>query len=545
VPLTYAARWTFGIVLLGALSICPFAAATTADKVRDLKQKAEAFEKQGDWDKACDFYEAILRIQRDLPEIKQRYIHCVRRLWQTRRHSDVSYTKEVLSIEYGQAVHLHNVVRDLLLDRSMERKKLTPARLFKKGLEELDFALADPNFCRQHVPQEYQHKVAEFRAILAKRAGEVALLDRKAAVGEICNIALFAEGYLGLKPTVVVMEFTCGACYALDEYTVYLTPTELRNLCSSLRGELIGIGITIASQDGKILIQEVELGSPAAKASLMINDQIVRIDKKDVGMLAPEAVMAMLEGPPGSVVELEVLSPTMGMRAFPIRREPTALASVHDQPIIDSPVGYIKIAAFQESTIKEIDGAIGRLTENGMKALVLDLRGNGGGLFESAVDVAKRFLSSGIIATKQHLDDKSNIVTTLCEAKNPGALSIPLVVLIDNDTASSAEVLAGALKENNRATVVGQPTFGKGCTQYLLKLPDFKGNLPAGGMRLTVAKVFSPKGLPYTGRGVQPDIAVELGAMPTPSMMQGGLSFDAQLSAGVLEAQRLLSTSPR
>ena len=247
--------------------------------------------------------------------------------------------------------------------------------------------------------------------------------------------------------------------------------------------------------------------------------------------MAPEAVMALLEGPPGSLVELEVLSPVMGMRAFPLRREAVILPSVDYQPIVDSAVGFIKLTGFQDNTIKEVDNAIGRLTETGMKALVLDLRGNSGGLFESAVEVAKRFLPSGIIATKQHLDEKSNIITTLCEAKNPGALTIPLVVLIDDQTASSAEVLAGALKENNRATLVGQRTYGKGCTQYLLKLPDLKGNLPAGGMRLTVAKVFSPKGLPYTGRGVQPDIDVT--------------GSDAQFSAGILEAQRLLAMSPR
>ena len=543
---TPVARWTIGIVLFGAALVCPFAAATNGDKLRDYKQKAEAFEKQGEWDKACDYYEAILRIQRDLPDIKQRYVHCARRLWQTRRHNDDSYYKEVLSIEYGQAVHLHSVVRDLLLDRSLERKKLTPARLFKKGLEELDYALSDPHFCRQHIPEDCLPRVAEFRAILQKTWGEFTPASRKKAVEQISEIALAAESFLRLSPTVVVMEFTCGACYALDEYTVYLTPTQLRELCSSLRGELIGIGVTLAAQDGKVVIQQVELGSPAHKASLMVNDQIVRIDKKEVGMMAPEAVMALLEGPPGSLVNLEVLSPVMGMRSFPLRREAISLPSVFDVPILDSPIGYIKVTAFQENTPKEVDNAIVRLTETGMKALILDLRGNGGGLFESAVDVAKRFLSSGVIATKQHLDDKSNIITTLCEAKNPAALAIPLVVLIDNETASSAEVLAGALKENNRATVVGQQTYGKGCTQYLLKLPDLKGNLPAGGMRLTVAKIFSPKGLPYTGRGVQPDIAVERGASDNPSMMTpGGLVLDGQVSAGILEAQRLLAMGPR
>ena len=184
-----------------------------------------------------------------------------------------------------------------------------------------------------------------------------------------------------------------------------------------------------------------------------------------------------------------------------------------------------------------------RFTASNMKALVLDLRGNSGGLFDSAVEVARRFLSSGIIATKQHLDEKSNIISTLCEAKNPNALTVPMVVLIDNDTASAAKVLAGALKENGRATLIGQPTYGKGCTQFLLKLPDFKGGLPAGGMRLTVAKVFSPKGVSYTGRGVVPDIFVDRDAMQS-EMMRGSFD-DPFIAAAQLEIQRQFAMTPR
>jgi len=137
VPRTHAPRWTFALVFLGACLLCPPAGANNP-QIDKLRQDAEAFEKQGEWESACDLYERILRLQRDAPGVKERYVHCVRRVWQSRRHHDDSYRKEVLSIEYGQAVHLYIVVRDLLLDQSLERKKLNPARLFRKGVEELD-----------------------------------------------------------------------------------------------------------------------------------------------------------------------------------------------------------------------------------------------------------------------------------------------------------------------------------------------------------------------------------------------------------------------
>src|SRR5207302_8267350 len=131
----------------------------------------------------------------------------------------------------------------------------------------------------------------------------------------------------------------------------------------------------------------------------------------------------------------------------------------------------------------------------------------------------------------QHSDPKYNAVY---QARNPGALAIPLVVLIDGGTASAAEVLAGAIKDNKRGRLIGQTTFGKGCTQCILKLPPTPGGVPTGGMRLTVARFFSPEGLPYSGRGVVPHIPAEI-------LLMGSLhGLDQQMEAALLECQRLL-----
>jgi len=167
-----------------------------------------------------------------------------------------------------------------------------------------------------------------------------------------------------------------------------------------------------------------------------------------------------------------------------------------------------------------------------MRALILDLRGNGGGLFEAAIDTARRFLTQGIIASTQSVDSR---YSTIYQSRNPAAFSLPLVVLIDGETASAAEVVAGALKENRRGRLVGQTTFGKGCTQTVFRLPPAPGGVPTGGLRITVARFFSPTGSPYAGRGVAPHVPVERLAMSDKDP-------DPQLEEARVEAQRLLST---
>jgi carboxyl-terminal processing protease len=158
------------------------------------------------------------------------------------------------------------------------------------------------------------------------------------------------------------------------------------------------------------------------------------------------------------------------------------------------------------------------------------LRENNGGVFESAIETARRFLSTGIIASTQHQDSKFNFVYN---AKNPNAIALPIVVLVDGDTASAAEVLAGALKDNNRATLIGQTTFGKGCTQCVLKLPNALGGVPTGGLKLTVARFFSPKGVSYSGRGIVPHILME-DRMASPNT-------DVYLERAIAELTRVLA----
>ena len=481
--------------------------ALTESQIRVLVNRAADFEKQFNWEKAREIYEVLLSQNDPGLNIRERYHQALRRCWQVRRHQDISYRKEVLSVEYGHALQLYKIISDTLLDGAVEKKKLSPVKLFRKGLEELDAALGDPQFLEQHVPADRLSNVQAFRTQLRKAWGKIDSLSRKDAAKQIGEVALAAELLLQLSATVVAMEFACGACYAIDEYTVYLTPNQLRELAQSLsRHEAIGVGLTLDIRDNRIVIHSIAIDSSAAMFNLKANDEILSVNKKSVGDLPLHAVKEMLEGPGGSSVEVEIRSADgTTLRTVSLQRR-AMIASVSFFSLPNSAYGYLNISSFTDTTAPDIDNAIAILSQSGMKGLIVDLRDNNGGVFESAIETARRFLSSGIITSTQHQDSKFNLVY---HARNPNALSMPMVVLVNGETASAAEVLAGALKDNGRAFLIGQTTFGKGCTQCVLRLPKATGGVPTGGMKLTVARFFSPKGVSYSGRGVTPDFHID------------------------------------
>lgn len=487
------------------------------DKTK-LLQLIEAYEANLAWDKACEVYEAILRNERSA-EIQKRYFHALRRSWQAARHRDLSYRKDVLSLNYGQSLRLYSELYETLLDHSLDRKVVEPTALFRKGLEELYLALGDPNFLQAYLVGAQYEDLTAFRAMLLKASRSTTPIGRGQVIKQVREIALGGQKKLQLDPTVAVMEMACGACYAFDEYTAYLTPNQFKTLCAALKGDDVGVGLTLARVDGKVVIIDVAAFSPAAEVMLNRDDRVVKIDKKPIAQLSLEETQDLLLGPQGSSVELEIDSPSLMPRTVTLKRRALFVPSVLRQMVAPN-VGYLRIAAFQDSTLQEVDEALDYLAKNEMKALVLDLRGNGGGLFEVAVEVARRFLASGIIVSLQNPDPR---LSQIFQSRNPGAFSAPMVVLVDGETASSAEILAGAIKDNQRGKLVGTATFGKGCTQSLIRLQQ-------GGLRITVARFYSPEGLPFTGRGVHPHIFL-------PATMN---DVDHQLDEALVEVQRQL-----
>ncbi len=507
---------TLGLVAV-ALSFFPAALLASPTKIKTLRVQAMHFEEEGQWDKACDLYEAILQLDRKQAGVQKRYIHCLRRYWQVRRHSDESFVKALSRLEQGQALRLYALFLDTLQRNSIGKSKLRMRQLFRKGLDELRWALRDHDFCENYLPMAKQTDIDAFLASL-KVWEHASVSNGREATKHVREICLSAYNFLQLDSTTLVMEFACGACYAVDDYTSYLTPKQIEALYDALKGEIVGVGLTPALEANQLVIADIADFTPAAEVMppLERGDVLVEIDKKLASSMTPMTAVELLRGPSGTTVEIKVRSMSMGIRTVELRRRPILLSSV-SYHLETETVGYIHLSSFHEGTTQELDIALASLEKAGAKALVLDLRGNGGGLFSSAIDVARRFLVSGVITSTQHNDAKFN---TVYHARNPDALTIPLVLIVDSDTASAAEVVAGALKENKRAILVGQTTFGKSCTQCLVRFPAIVRGVPTGGLRLTIARYFSPSGAAYTGRGIEPDVAVENLIQQLPQALQ-------------------------
>jgi carboxyl-terminal processing protease len=512
------------LLLLLGLFASPASVSAQALNSDELLKQAQACETNGDWHEACCLYDELLHRHREDARLRQSYQRCLRHYRIVQRHQDKLYRAALERLTPAQALELYTHVLETIDRVYTDRQKCSPAVLFAQGLEELRLALSESIFVQEYLsavaPEKldsFQKKLSEWRQ--RKITNRFEARDQVRAIGrtaqQICSLG---------RPTlvtVIALEFLSGACNALDEYTFFLTPGHFGEVQSSLRGRLVSIGVDLEGIDEQLVIRRVYPRSPAEKAGLKPHDRIVSIEGRSTSDLTVESAAELLRGRSGTIVRLEVvpLGSLHGeVKSIEVKRAPVTVPSVdyelleepyefvvNDGMKVIFPIGKLTINYFQESTLQEVKEALTALQAIGMKVLILDLRRNPGGLFRSAVEVAELFLPEGIIVVSQSHWIKDRKLTGTIRADHPNALLIPMVVLIDGETASAAEVLAGALKDNGRAKLVGQTTFGKGTLQCVIALdkPYFE-RMPAG-IRITVANVLSPHWQPYSGKGIEPD----------------------------------------
>lgn len=513
-------------LLLGVSLLSPSTqAAPLPTSTEALREKARECERKGQWTDACRLYDEVLKRERTLTD-KDAYQRCLRHVLQARRHRDATFRQSLLSLKLPQAAEVYEDVLVKLRNHYIERERAEVVELFRLGLDEFTFALEDEVFLKEHLSRVPRETVDGFRGRLEQWRHKDLATTREAR-DQVLAVATAARRSLGLEPSVVVLEFACGACNGLDEYTTYLTPAMLHDAQTALKGELVGIGIQLQLIDQKLLVSQVFPDTDAFEKQLRPGDRITQIDRQPVEQGGVEAALARLQGEAGTAVTLTVIPLNeVTARTIKVLRRPLLVRSVEPDLIIedDIRIGVARILAFHENTVQELRDALVRLQTMGMDVLILDLRGNPGGLFRPAIQVAELFLADGVIVlTHSRLRGYNRTY----KAENPNPFDVPLVVLVDGDTASAAEVVAGALKENQRATLVGQTTFGKGSIQAVLALEKI-----TAGIRLTVARFYSPANYPYAGRGVNPHEVVDAGA-------------EAQLVAARQVARRLAMMMPR
>ncbi|MCL0032390.1 S41 family peptidase [Peptococcaceae bacterium] len=288
-----------------------------------------------------------------------------------------------------------------------------------------------------------------------------------------------------------------------DPYSAYLSPEMLDQLNEQIQGSFGGLGILVSKKDEYIEIVRPIKNTPAYRAGLKAGDLITHIDDQDVKDMNLDMAVKLMRGPVGTKISLTVMRP--GMRpgeneifTVEITREEIKVPSVDGHMIEGEDIGYIALMKFNVNTPGEIRNTLNDLFEQGAKAIILDLRNNPGGEFLSGIEVADEFLSEGAIVYIDHKLGKDETYWA-----EPPAIDVPLVVVQNERTISAAEILAGAIKDNERGILVGTNTFGKALVQTVFQLGD------GAGLKLTTARYLTPDGHDINEKGISPDVYVE------------------------------------
>lgn len=480
------------------------------DDSRSAMSIGEEMERSGQWLEAVRHYERALERWPDDEDLKYGRRRARVHFRVERRYSDNSFRNSLLGFSQDHALDLYDETAGRIRNSFVD--PLSQLSIVAHGTESLYIALANPKFVEANLPpaisdQEKQSRranIQKFRRLLREQYWNKQVYNSQHARSVIVEVARHASQTLKISPAAVVMEYVFGGCNALDDYSGFLTADRLSDLYSNIDGEFVGLGVEMKEEkDLGMLLVNVLPDSPASIGGLRKGDRITWIDGRDIRNSSIDEAAALMRGQVGSRVKLRIhrQAENRDWEAVLIRRAVT-VKSIPVAEIVDGDykIGYIELAGFQKTTASEMDAALAKLSRSGMKALVLDVRGNPGGLLTAAVAVLDKFIDEGVlVSTKGRSGDQN----WTYRAHRPGTLDMPLVLLTDGDSASASEIVAGAVRDHSRGTIVGRQTYGKWSVQSIFNVGR------ETGLRLTTAKFYSPNGLNHSKVGVEPDVLVE------------------------------------
>ena len=490
------------------------------DELARIIREGQSLEAEERWTEVLAHYEAALRIYRNDSALTERYrtarFHCDI----TRRFHDASYVNllrtmsviETLNFFEETINHIQNKYVDMPLWESM----------FRHGIQSFCIALADENFRQVLNINVREDTLNAYLTSVQTTVNGWKIRDREDMKNGLLHIADGTHKQLGLNPVAVLMEFTCGVVSSLDPNTGYLTPNQFSDQSSVIYGNLVGIGVELRSDRISLLIVRVVPGSPAEAAGLKGGDRILAVDGISTRGRDTDNAANLLQGQEGTVVKLTIQSVSdtgtvpneiipnemvpneMVSREISITRRQIDVPSVEDVRMITDTLGYVKLTSFHTKTRLELVKALSCLEQQGMKYMVLDLRHNPGGLFNIGVEVASMFIEQGAIVRTQGRDHN---LDSPCMARGE-TWRVPLIVLIDEESASAAEIVAGAIRDHERGIIIGRRSYGKGTIQQIIPIQTGVSWGGRSGLKLTTEKFYSPRGWPYSGIGVTPHIEV-------------------------------------
>ncbi len=293
-----------------------------------------------------------------------------------------------------------------------------------------------------------------------------------------------------------------------DPYTTYLTEKANKELANQLSGKLSGIGIEIGIKNNRLTVIAPIDGTPAAKAGLRAGDIVAAVDGQDTSSMTIDEAVSKIRGDKDTEVKLTIVRPGGSPQEIKIMRADINVPSVTTE-IKPGNIGYIKIRTFGVDTVAAVNKSASEFSAAGVKAVVVDVRDDPGGYLDGAVKISSQFMSSGTVVEERSRTSKNKVITAL----SGGQLTeVPVIMLVNGGSASASEIMAGALHDNGRATLVGEKTFGKGSVQEVICLSglSLSSDCKGDSLKVTVAHWYTPKGINISKEGIKPDVEVKL-----------------------------------
>ena len=419
----------------------------------------------------------------------------------TYRYGNPTVERFALFVSTNSAVALYDETTRLIDSRHLNPTSY--ATRAYQGVNNLLHAVGNRAFLRANGLFLSRSQVDKFRRSLSKMASSAPVRTATDARNLMLRTMDLASRQLAVRPTVVAMEFVYGAAESLGKYSTFIPSVTGRQPSASLEDHVVGIGVEIKPHASGVLVVKPLRGGPAAKAGLQRGDVIVNVNGRDLAGQSLDYAVDLIGGPEGSPVLLVINRDGRRRSPLSLIRRRVEIHSVSDVRMIDATagIGYIKLDKFAQTSSEEMDQALWDLHRQGMQSLVFDLRGNPGGLLTTAIELSNKFLPRGAIVSTR---GRNAVDNTAEQATFERTWKIPLVVLIDGNSASASEIFAAAIQENDRGLVVGRRSYGKGTVQTHFPLQSVSGNL-----KLTTAKFYSPRGREIAGAGVDPDVKVD------------------------------------
>lgn len=356
-------------------------------------------------------------------------------------------------------------------------------------------------------------------------ANQNQLIDQETAdkideVSQYMNLYYYEEYNLDDIRTSMIKGIVSGLG---DPYSVYYTPEEYQSLQESTSGNYYGIGagLTQDKDTKEVSITKIYKGTPSEEAGLLKGDIIKTVAGTEATSMELSELVKMIRGEEGTTVTIEIYRPsTEENLTFEVERRDITLPSVESK-MIDGEIGYIQISEFQTTTAEQFETQLSELEQKGMQGLIVDVRGNPGGLLSSVTTILDRLLPEGVLVSTKN---KNGVEDSIYSDAN--CVNYPIVVLVDENSASASEIFAGAIKDYEYGTIVGTKTFGKGIVQSIFPLSN------GDAIKITTSKYFTPNGNYIHGVGIEPDVEIEY-EYTGDANAEYDMTYDNQLQKGL------------